>query len=135
MKKKIKEWKPTPTLRGRCSMFTSYYCPEEIFALAFKLCKYDQRKKEIENACKKLSVNNKVTTVMNHEFSAYDMLHFGFSMGFIMGQHYNIKDREHLPKLKNLFFNTLHRTERRKAERKGLPYIGHYQKRIEKRAA
>ncbi len=133
MKKKEKEFKPEPTILGRCSMFTSWYCPSEIFYLAFKLSEYDQHKKEIEEACKKLSIRNQVTAVMRHEFSAYGMLEIGFSMGYIMGQHYNIKDREHLPKLRKLFFDSLNHTERRAAEKKGLPYIGKATKRIEKK--
>jgi hypothetical protein len=125
--------KPKPTILGRCSMFTSYYCPPEIFSLAFKIIGYDKRKEEIQEACKKLSVNNQVRTTMNHEFSAYNMLEFGFSMGYVMGQLFNVKDRKHLPVLTNLFKKQISENilARKKTERKGLPYIDN----LEKKAA
>jgi len=131
---KKKKLKVKPTILGHCCCFTSYYCPSEIFSLAFKVSEYDQRKKEIQEACKKLSVKNRVTAVMNHEFSAYKMLEFGFSMGYIMGQLYNIKDREHLPVLKKFFKSRLVAEERKQAERRGVPYIGKATKRLEKKA-
>lgn len=123
MKKKNKEKKPKFTDKGRCSIFTSYYCPHEIFSLAFKLSEYNKRKKETEEACKKLSVDNRVTATMGLEFMAYDMLGFGFSMGYVMGQLYNIKDREHFPILKKLFKAHLVAEERKQKERKLLPYF------------
>jgi hypothetical protein len=138
MKKKIRVRKPRPTFKGHCSIFTSYFCPEEIHSSAFEFSKYDQRKKETEEACKK-SVDSQVTGTMNLEFMAYDMLHFGFCMGYVMGELYNIKDRKHLPVLRRFFRKHLLSEdviERKKAERKGLPYVGGpNQKKIEKRAA
>jgi hypothetical protein len=133
--KENKEKKLELTYKGHYSSFTSYYCPEEIFTFAFKFSEYDRRKKEVEKACKKLSVNKRVTLEMNLEFVAYDMLHFGFCMGYVMGQFYNIKDRQYLPKLKKLFKAHLMTEEQKQAERKGLPYIGYYQKNLERRAA
>jgi hypothetical protein len=127
--------KHTPTMEGRCSMFLSYYCPSEIFNLMFRLSEYERMKRETAKASKKLTLMRGVRVRMNFEFIAYAMAEIGFSMGYVMGQHYNIKDREHLPVLKKLFFDSLNCTDRREAERKGLPYIGKNQKKIEKKAA
>ena len=130
-----REKKLNPTDVGCCTIFTSYYCPAEIFDLADKLSKFDERKEEIEEICKELPVKDRVTAVMNHEFSAHAMFYVGFSMGFLMGQNYGIKDRELLPRLKKLFFDTITQTERKAAEKKGVPYIGKATERLEKRVA
>jgi hypothetical protein len=120
---------------GHCCAFTSYYMPQELFSFAFDFCKYGQNKKNIEKACKKLSARNQVIAKLNHEFSAYRMLEFGFSMGYVMGQLYNVKDRKHLPVIKRLFKEHLVNAEQGEAEKKGVPYLGKATKRIERKAA
>ena len=135
--KTMKESRPSRKLEltdaGHCCAFTSYYMPQELFSFAFEFSEYYQKKKEIERACKKLSISKRVTAVINHEFTAYNMLHIGFSMGYVMGQFYNVKDREHLPVIKRLFKEHLVNAEQREAEKKGVPYLGKATKRIEKK--
>jgi hypothetical protein len=127
MKKKKHRFDNTDSVH--CLTFTSYYCPTEIFHYAFDISRYRQRKEEMEEACKKLSISNRVKATMNLEFVAYDMLHFGFSMGYLIGQMYNIKDRTHLPALKKLFSKITNKEnpsvkEKRSTGEKGLlPYL------------
>jgi hypothetical protein len=135
MKKKVKTGFPLSDL-GHCSAFTNY-CPKKVWSFIFQLAHTDNTKKEAEKACKDLSENNRGIVRRNLTFTASETACVAFSMGYVMGQLYNVKDREHLPVLRKLFKKQLisEVVERKKGERKSLPYIGKNQKNMEKKAA
>jgi len=111
------------------------YCPQRVWNFIFQLAHTDKTKKEAEKACKDLSENNRGIVKRNLTFTASETAYVAFSMGYVMGQLYNVKDREHLPVIKRLFKEHLVNAERRASERKSLPYIGKATKRLEKKAA
>lgn len=135
MKKKVKTGFPLSDF-GHCAAFMGY-CPKKIWSFIFQLAHTDRTKKEAEKACKDLNENNLGIVKRNLTFTASETAYVAFSMGYIMGELYNIKDREHLPVLRRLFKKQLISKviiKRKKAERKSLPYIGKNQKRVESKA-
>jgi len=118
---------------GHCAAFINY-CPQRVWNFIFELAHTDKTKKEAEKACKDLNENNRGIVKRNLTFTASETAYVAFSMGYVMGQLYNVKDREHLPVIKRLFKEHLVNAERKEAERKGLPYIGKDQGEREKAA-
>jgi hypothetical protein len=122
MKKKEKEIKLSDL--GNCTAFASY-CPKHIWNLIFKLAVSHSMSKELQNACKDLDTNERGAINGYVNFSTNSAACVGFSMGYVMGQLYNVKDGKYLPKVKAIFKKHLSPTvvNRAAGEKRNLPFL------------
>lgn len=95
-KESTEDWK----MNQACGHFFSQMHSLELWSEVYRLIGYEKKKERIEKVCAKLTLDDRVEAYMQLEFVAQEMASVAFSIGYVMGQLYDVKDRQYFNQIK-----------------------------------
>lgn len=98
------EQKKYHEMQFNCSFFISQMWSNKLWEEINRITRYEERKKAVEEAFDK---GDKCGAYMQVEFTAYDFKKIAFSIGYVMGQLYNVRDRKYYNPIKKFVMKNL----------------------------